>query len=210
MPRTRGHARHVDVGAGSMSRPCAVLIGGAPATGKSTLAAALAPRLGAAVLDLDVATGPLTTVVADLIGVADLSDPRIARRTRAPRYDTLLALGEDNLRAGTPVVLVAPFTAERSADGWAAVADRLAAHAAATALVWLRLPPDQLVDRLRQRNAARDTDKVKDPDAFLAALDLDPPVVPHLALDATMPLAELVDEVAAYLARHEVAIDGKP
>src|SRR4029453_18242997 len=124
--------------------------------------AALAPRLGAAVLDLDVATGPLTTVVADLIGVADLSDPRIARRTRAPPYDTLLALGEDNLRAGTPVVLVAPFTAERSADGWAAVADRLAAHAAATALVWLRLPPDQLGDRLPQGNPARATDKGKD------------------------------------------------
>ena len=47
-----------------------MLIGGPPATGKSTLAAALAPQLGAALLDLDVATGPLTRVVSELIGVA--------------------------------------------------------------------------------------------------------------------------------------------
>jgi len=39
-----------------MTRPAAVLIGGPPATGKSTLALALAPRLDAALLDLDVAT----------------------------------------------------------------------------------------------------------------------------------------------------------
>ena len=108
-----------------MTHPRAVLISGAPATGKSTLAAALAPRLGAAVLDLDVATGPLTDLVSDLLGVTDLSDPKIAELTRAPRYDTLFALAEDNLRAGVSVVLVAPFTAERSANGWRAVTDRL-------------------------------------------------------------------------------------
>jgi predicted kinase len=188
--------------------PCAVLISGAPATGKSTLAAALAPRLGAAVLDIDVATGPLTTVVSDLIGVADLSDPRIAQLTRAPRYETLFALAEDNLRAGRSVVLVAPFTAERSVDGWNAVVDRLKAHAAGLVLVWLRLPADQLVDRLRQRDAARDTDKVKNPDAFLAAIDHDPPAAPHLALDATEQVAELVDRVVAHPALRGLAIDG--
>jgi hypothetical protein len=42
-----------------MNRPAAVLIGGPPTTGKSTLAAALAPHIDAAILDLDVAAGPL-------------------------------------------------------------------------------------------------------------------------------------------------------
>jgi predicted kinase len=193
-----------------MRPPRAVLISGAPATGKSTLAAALAPRLGAAVLDIDVATGPLTVVVSDLIGVADLGDPRIAALTRRPRYDTLLALAEDNLRAGSSVVLVAPFTAERSVEGWNALADRLAAHAAGLALVWLHLPPHELVDRLKRRAAARDTAKVRSPGAFLAAVDRDPPDVPHLALDATMRVADLADRVVAYLARRGVAIDGRP
>lgn len=92
-----------------MSRPAAVLIGGPPATGKSTLAAALAPRLGAALLDLDVATGPLTRVVSDLIGVHDPDDPALARLTRAARYDTLLGLAEANLQAGLPWSLSRPL-----------------------------------------------------------------------------------------------------
>jgi predicted kinase len=191
-----------------MTHRWAVLIGGAPATGKSTLAAALAPRLGAAVLDLDVATGPLTTVVSDLIGVADLSDPRIAELTRTPRYDTLLALAADNLRAGLSVVLVAPFTAERTVAGWQAAADRLAPHAAGLALVWLDLPAHELVDRLKQRAAVRDTGKMRNPDAFLAAIDRTPPAVPNLALDATREVTDLVEAVIVYLARHGLAIDG--
>ena len=189
--------------------PYAVLVSGAPGTGKSTLAAALARRLGAAVLDLDVATGPLTEVVSALIGRADLSDPRIAELTRGPRYDTLLALARDNLRAGRPVVLVAPFTAEQSAPGWAAVAGRLADHCAAIVLVWLHLPADELAARLRRRGAARDAGKLRDPAAFLATVRRDPPDVPHLALDATRPVAELVDHVAERLAHRGLAIDGR-
>jgi predicted kinase len=191
-----------------MRAPCAILVSGAPATGKSTLATALAPRLGAAVLDLDVATGPLTDVVSGLIGAADLSDPRLARLTRAPRYETLLALAEDNLRAGMSVVLVAPFTAERSAAGWRAVAGRLGPYALGPTLVWLHLPPGRLVERLQRRDAARDTEKVRDPDAFLAAVDREPPAAPHLALDAGRPVAELVERVLGHVASAGLAIDG--
>jgi predicted kinase len=175
--------------------PRAVLVSGAAGTGKTTLAAALAPRLGAALIDLDVATGPLTTVVSELVGASDLSDPRIAGLTRAPRYETLFALAEDNLRAGTPVVLVAPFTIERTADGWNAVARRLGAPV----LVWLHVPEGELIARLRRRDAARDSAKTADPRAYLAAIDRNPPVVPHLALDATRPLIDLVEAVMAHL-----------
>lgn len=189
-----------------MNPPWAVLIGGAPATGKSTLAAALAPRLRAAVLDLDVATGPLTSVVAGLIGRTDLSDPELAALTRKPRYDTLFALAEDNLRAGTSVVLVAPFSAERSAAGWATVTARLPAR---PVLVWLHLPPAELIDRLTRRGAVRDAGKSNDPAAFLATLDPTPPQAPHLALDATMQPASLAATAVTELARLGVAIDGK-
>jgi predicted kinase len=182
-----------------VTAPAAVLIGGAPGTGKSTLATALAPRLGAAVLDLDVATGPLTTVVSDLIGAGDLSDPRIAALTRGPRYDTLYALAAHQLSLGLPVVLAAPFTAERSAAGWATVAQRLAPHAGARTLVWLHLPPADVVARLRRRGAARDGGKVRDPDTFIAALDGAPPAVPHLPLDATAPTADLVRRVLEHI-----------
>jgi predicted kinase len=186
-----------------VTRGPAVLIGGAAGTGKSTLAAALAPRLGAALLDLDVATGPLTEVIAGLVGRSDLGDPHLAALTRAPRYETLLTLAADNLRAGRPVVLVAPFTRERTAGGWATVTARLAP--AAPVLLWLRLAPDQLIARLRTRAAARDAGKIGDPETFLSTVDAEPPAVPHLALDAGRPTADLVREVLAHPC---VAIDG--
>lgn len=182
-----------------MNRLAAVLIGGPPATGKSTLATALAPHLAAAILDLDVATGPLTRIVSELIGVHDLDDPALAGLTRDARYDTLLGLAEANLRAGRSVVLVAPFTAERAQpSAWAATARRLAAD---PTMVWLHLPPDELIRRLTRRALARDENKIRDPASFLTALDLEPPAVPHLALDASQPAAALVRSVLDHLSR---------
>ncbi|MGH3179137.1 MAG: AAA family ATPase [Streptosporangiaceae bacterium] len=136
------------------------MIGGPPATGKSTLAAALAPRLGAALLDLDVATGPLTRVVSGL-------------------------------------VLVAPFSTERAdPSAWATTTRRLEAE---PTLVWLHLPPDELVRRLTRRAEARDENKIRDPASLLTSLDLAPPAVPHLPLDASHPPATLLQSVLTHL-----------
>jgi predicted kinase len=169
------------------------LISGPPATGKSTLAAALAPRLGAALLDLDTATGPLTRVVSQLAGTHDLDDPALAALTREARYQTLFDLAAANLTAGRPVVLVAPFSAERARPpAWAAGPARLPAPAV---LVWLYLAPGELVRRLTARGLARDDSKIRDPASYLAGLDLEPPVIPHLALDAAQPAAVLVAAV---------------
>jgi AAA domain len=144
-----------------------------------------------------VATGPLTRVISDLIGVPDLDDPVLAGLTRAARYDTLLGLAAANLRAGRPVVLVAPFSTERAEpSAWATTTRRLAAE---PAMVWLHLPPDELVRRLTRRAAARDQNKIRDPASFLTALDLAPPAVPHLALDASHPTATLVQSVLDHL-----------
>jgi predicted kinase len=182
-----------------VSEIAAVLIGGPPATGKSTLAMALAPRLDAAVLDLDVATAPLTRVVSELTGLHDLDDPALAGLTRDARYDTLLDLAAANLAAARPVVLVAPFTLERSrVSAWAATAKRIPAPAT---MVWLYLPPGELVRRLTERGLARDESKLRDPASYLTGLDLEPPVVPHLALDASRPTAALVSSVLDHLSR---------
>jgi predicted kinase len=168
----------------------AVLISGAPASGKSTLSRLVARELRAAVIGQDVATGPLVRVVQQLVGVDDLDDPRLAGLTRGPRYQVVLDLAVDNLAAGMPVVLVAPFTAERiDPAAWSATHDRLAAAGGAPLLVWLRLEPGEVLRRLRQRGAERDAAKLVDEAAYRARLTTacEPPVVPHLALDATRP-----------------------
>ena len=182
-----------------MKRAAAILIGGPPATGKSTLATALAPRLGAALLDLDVVTGPLVRVVSGLTGLRDLDDPVLAGLTRDARYGALLDLADANLRAGLPVVLVAPFSRERAEpSAWAATARRLGGD---PLMVWLHLPPQELVQRLAGRALCRDEDKIRDPASFLTGLDLEPPVVPHLALDASQPTGTLVRSVLDHLSR---------
>jgi predicted kinase len=179
----------------------AVLLTGWPAAGKSTVGRALARRLGAALVDQDTATAPLVAVVADLVGVHDLDDARLAGPTRRARYETITALAEDNLRVGTPVVLVAPFTDERrDLDAWAALDRRLRAAGGSPLLVWLQLRPATAVQRLRARGAARDVAKVTDPAAFTAALDVAEPAGPHLTVDGERPTEDVVRSVLAALA----------
>src|SRR4029077_15025210 len=106
------------------------------------------------------------------------------------RYRVVLDLAIDNLAAGMPVVLVAPFTAERTdPSAWAAARDRLIAAGGTPLLVWLRLEPAAVLRRLRERDALRDAAKLTDEAAYLARLATAcvPPEVPHLALDATRP-----------------------
>ena len=181
--------------------PPVVLLTGWPAAGKSTVGRELARRLGGALIDQDTATAPLVTVVADLVGVHDLTDPRLAGPTRRARYETVTALAEDNLRIGTPVVLVAPFTEERrDLDAWNALERRLRAAGGSPLLVWLRLEPATAIYRLRARGASRDTAKVTDPAAFVGALDTSEPVGPHFSVDGESPTDDVVQTVLAALA----------
>jgi predicted kinase len=182
-----------------------VLLSGAPASGKSTLSYLVACELRAAVIDQDVATAPLVEVVQRLVGSDDLDDPRLAGLTRVARYRVVLDLAVDNLAAGMPVVLVAPFTAERAeAAAWAATRDRLVAAGGAPMLVWLRLEPAEVLRRLRERASGRDAAKLADEAAYLSgagATACRAPVVPHLALDATLHPAELARVVLDALPR---------
>ena len=68
----------------------AVLLSGAPASGKSTLSHLVARKLRAAVIGQDIATAPLVEVVQRLVGIDDLDDPRLAGLTRDARYRVVL------------------------------------------------------------------------------------------------------------------------
>ena len=159
---------------------------------------ALAPRLGAALLDQDTVTGPLVSVVADLVGVHDLDDDRLARLTRDARYETIAAVAEENLRVGMPVVLVAPFTRERrNLSAWEALDRRLRAAGGSPLLIWLQLEPAAVLGRLRARGARRDLSKLADPSRFLAELHEGAPAGPHLVVNAEAAAAEVVEEILA-------------
>ncbi|MFE2427677.1 AAA family ATPase [Streptomyces sp. NPDC059373] len=178
----------------------AVVVCGPPATGKSTLGAALARALGAVLLDQDVVTGPLTAVVAGLLGTDDLDSPALGGATRTARYETLHAAAEDNLRGGRPVVLVAPYTTERrDPAAWQRPAGRLRAAGGTPVMVWLYLAPAGLLARLRERSADRDRGKLNDEERYLALIDLDPPAVPHLAVDASAGTADQCRRVLEFL-----------
>jgi predicted kinase len=178
----------------------AVLLTGWPASGKSTVGRLVATRLDAALVDQDTLTGPLVAVVADLVGVDDLDDTRLAAPTRDARYESVTAVAEENLRVGRPVVLVAPFSRERrDRQAREALDGRLRAAGGSPLLVWLRLRPEVVIQRLQSRGAERDLAKFADPASFLARLDRAAPVGPHVVVDAERPAAEIADEIVAAL-----------
>jgi predicted kinase len=179
----------------------AVLLAGWPGSGKSTVGQALARRLRATLVDQDAVTGPLVAVVADLVGVHDLDDERLAGPTRQPRYQTIVHVAEENLRIGNPVVLVAPFSLERrDLHTWESLERRLRVAGGAPLLVWLQLDPAAVVRRLQARGAPRDLIKLADPAAFVAGLREGQPVGPHLVVDAARSPEAIVTDVLSALA----------
>jgi predicted kinase len=178
------------------SRPLALLVCGTPGSGKSTVGALLARRLGAALLDLDSATAGLTAVIAGLQGTEDLDDPELARLTRAARYETIASLAEDNLAAGINVVMVAPFTQERrDPEAWRTLELRMDQAGASATMVWLRICADEVRRRIKQRGAGRDLAKRRGD----RSASLDPPAVPHLAVDALLSPHTIAETVMSAL-----------
>jgi predicted kinase len=179
-----------------------VVITGAPATGKSTLGRRVARRLHAALIDQDVATQPLVEVIQRLVGSNDLDDEQLARETRDARYEAIAALAVDNLSAGIPVVLIAPYTSERADEqSWTDLAVRFVRAGGTPLLVWLSLEPTRILGRLQARGAVRDRAKVAAGSAYLAQLTraASQPSAPHLALPAREAPEVLVRLVLAAL-----------
>lgn len=183
------------------ARPAALLIAGPPASGKSTVGASLAGTLGATLIDQDLATGPLLSVIGSLANVDDIDDPRLVTLTRAGRYETITRLAEDNLRVGNTVLLVAPFTEERrNLRAWEELGDRLhRAAGGAVTMIWLYLSREELLQRMRARGADRDAAKLSREQRFIEQLDLGPPVGPHIPIHAFGSVDQIVHLILTQL-----------
>jgi len=162
----------------------------------------MARQLRAVLLDLDTATASLTAVVGALHGSDNLDDPELARLTRAARYETITCLAEDNLAAGIGAVMVAPFSVERrDPRAWEALKRRMNKVGASTTMVWLRISADEVLTRLEQRGAERDLAKLRG--HWPAGLDLDPPAVPHIEVDALLTPAVIAETVLLLLSSEQ-------
>lgn len=137
-------------------RAWVVCIGGAGATGKSTVGRALARQLRAALIDQDVTTNPLMAEVARVQGISmDFTHPFLTGPVRDARYRCLTDTAALNAHVGVDTILVAPFTAEvASTEAWASLCTSIRPGRAV--LAWLSLEATLLQQRRRTRGFDRD------------------------------------------------------
>lgn len=176
------------------------MVTGPAGAGKTTTGRALAAALGGALLDLDTVTNPMVDIVVAALGADGYDDDRLAPALRDARYACLLGVARDCLRVGSPVVLVAPFTRERDDPAaWTALAEELRRAGGAPRMAWIQISADVLRERLTSRGMARDATKLQDLEHHLGSIDLAPPTVPHIPLNAVDPTAEQVRAALASL-----------
>lgn len=181
--------------------PAAVIVSGPPASGKTTLAVALARAARYALVDLDTVTGPLTrAALRAWAGGESAIDTPAGEQLRAARYETLLDVAAANLEVGLGVVVSAPFTRERSSPrhfGDLAGRLRQGNPDLDVALLYIDAPAELVRRRLEARNADRDRAKLARPSDPLSPERLIPDA---RVLDGTGSVAEQLAQALDALA----------
>lgn len=173
-----------------------VLVGGAPGTGKSTVAAGLSERMGWTVLRSDTARRPLLGP-ADPAGEGAYGEGRYAPERRAEVYTALVEEAGRRLALGESVVLDASWSAAPARDR----ARRIAA-ATRSEVIEIRCEAPMAVgrDRIADRAARGEDPSEATPEiARRLAADADP--WPEAsALDTDRPLADTLGDAQALVA----------
>ncbi|HEX8508325.1 MAG TPA: ATP-binding protein [Propionibacteriaceae bacterium] len=184
----------------------AIVICGVPASGKTTFARALASGLRWPLLDLDTLTNPLFEYAGGefLVDVPS-AHPTTRASVNDVRYGCLFDTAAENLSLGVSVIMVAPFTSERTFPAaWARLVERLGVPERQVNLTWLDTPPSQVVQRMQHRGAARDLEKAKDAQRFLTPDVTCPPAVDHIRVDGLLAPAAQVDAFLSQLSPRTV------
>jgi len=166
-----------------------VAIGGLSGTGKSTLAAALAPSLGARVLRSDVIRKRLFGVAPEIRLPASAYTPKVSRRV----YQTLRQEAAAALVAGYSVIIDAVSLKPAERQSLVAVAE--AAGVPFTG-VWLAAPSAAMLRRLRaRRHDASDAS----PEVLAQQLQQNPGTLDWVRIDAGTGLAECLSAASRAL-----------
>jgi uncharacterized protein len=130
------------------SKPMLVAVGGLSGTGKSTLAAALAPRIGTAPGALHVRSDLERKALFNCAETDRLPPATYTRANSARVYAVMLEKAERALRAGHSVIVDAVFAAPQERSAVEHLARRLGVMFQG---LWLEAPPGVLRDRVTQR-----------------------------------------------------------
>jgi len=178
-----------------------VLIGGAPGTGKSTVAAALGERTGWTVLRSDALRARVGGPAGPADGAARYGEGRYAPARRAAVYEALVAEAGQLLARGESVILDASW-----ADEAQRARAREAARSSRSGIVEIRCEAPRDVARRRITERAARGDDPSEATAAIAgrmAADADPWPQAH-ALDSDRPLTETVADALATVAGERV------
>ena len=158
---------------------------GPPAGGKTCYGRQLAARLGAVLLDNDIATETVVQAGLEAAGFSrdDRDSPRYKEIFREPVYESLFQVAEANL-GHLPVVLVGPFTRESQQLDWPT---GLAARFGVPVEVhFVFCPPEVRRERMERRGEARDLAKLAHWESYLQTTAIKPPPFDHILVDSSV------------------------
>lgn len=187
---------------GRMDTRIAVIVG-PPGSGKTTLAHAVARRLGGVVVDQDTLMGPLVAVALTAAGLGpeELDSPYFVKNLSQAAFESAAQVAAEAASSGVPVLLVAPFD-NRSRVGWRDQMEQALGVAPSRLLVvWLDASTDLLRVRLMARAAQRDSWKLANWPEYAAKVVLAAPDGAYMRVDAGTPLDVATDGVAQWTAR---------
>jgi predicted kinase len=150
-------------GAGRSPQAILSLVAGYAGSGKSEFSQFLSSVTGWALLDKD----SLTCAMAERLLTSLGGDPHdrhtdlYMREVRPLEYQCLVESAFDNLRAGTSVILTAPFVAELADPEWMSnLNKRCAAMGIDVTVIWVRCDIESMRAHIERRGAARDAWKL--------------------------------------------------
>ncbi|MDQ8188259.1 AAA family ATPase [Pelagicoccus sp. SDUM812002] len=161
------------------------IITGMPASGKTSLACALAKHTAGCLIDIDTATESIVrAAMQQLTGDSDDRDsPFFKEIFREPIYENLFAIADENL-PHTDAILTGPFTREMQNERWPEQVQKRLSTPCKITCVFVHCDEELRRERLINRANPRDAAKLENWTDHLRYYDRDRfPSYPHFPID---------------------------